>query len=214
MSGDGPDSKAALLRAPRRGEDRGAARRAMTREQICKAANRLFATVGYAAATMDQIANAAEIRRSTLYTHFADKEQILEAIGENYVIDVCDVIRRLPGPAPSDTEIGAWVADFADFVTSEPAPAELIMAVGMQPGTPQATARFGATMMRCFAEQFIAFERALQPGEGFRLAWAQATLAELGHALTHRARHGDDQTSRDRLAVATMLFGRFLREER
>ena len=60
----------------------------------------------------------------------------------------------------------------------------------------------------------MAFEKALLPGEGFRLAWVHATLGELGDALTFRARHGDVQASRDRLAVAAMLLGRFLREER
>ena len=215
MSRTPPDSKAAMLRAPREDDaSRWATRRAATRKQICEAANDLFVRESFLATTMDQIARAADIRRSTLYTHFADKDQILAAIGEDYVIDVCDMIRRLAGPVTSRGAIEEWVGAFDDFVTVRSAPAELIMAVGRQAQVPAAGAAFGATMMRCFAEQFIAFEKALRPGEGFRLAWAHATLGELGDALTHRARHGDDQPSRDRLAVATMLFERFLREER
>lgn len=185
-----------------------------TRQQICAAANDLFVRSSYGAATMEEIARAAGIRRSTLYTHFADKEQILSAIGEDYVIDVCAVIRRLQGPVPSAAAVAAWVDEFADFVSRRPGPAELVTAVGRQVHTPQASRDFGAAMIRCFAEQIIAFAKALGPGEGFRLAWALATISELAAAVLHRAAHGDAQLTRDRLAVASMLLTRFCREER
>ena len=141
-----------MLRAPRDDDgSRWSTRRALTRKQICEAANDLFVRTGFPATTMEQIARAADIRRSTLYTHFADKEQILAAIGADYVIDVCDMIRRLPGPVPDSAAIEAWVNDFAEFVAVTSAPAELIMAVGRQADVPAEGATFGATMMRCFA---------------------------------------------------------------
>ena len=59
-------------------------RRKATRERICSAAREIFLTQGYAAATVEQIALAAGVGRSTLYTHFGDKGDLLAAIADDY----------------------------------------------------------------------------------------------------------------------------------
>jgi AcrR family transcriptional regulator len=206
--------RAAALRAPRQVSDRGVDKRGRTRLKICAAANELFVAAGFGAVTMEQIAGVAGIRRSTLYTHFADKESILAAIAKDYVEEVCTVIRLLPGPVPDAATITAWLEAFVTFVEARPGPAELMMALGRHADVPQLGRDFGAAMLSCYAERLMAFEMALHDGEGFRLAWAHATLSELGGALTFRARQGNSPATRDRLAVAAMLFGRFVREER
>jgi AcrR family transcriptional regulator len=54
--------------------------RAARREEIVAAAARTFATEGYAAVGMRDVAEAVGIRGASLYHHFASKEEILFAI--------------------------------------------------------------------------------------------------------------------------------------
>lgn len=50
---------------------------ASTRERLVTAAFRLFAQQGYDATTVDQIAAAAEVGRTTFFRHFAGKEAVV-----------------------------------------------------------------------------------------------------------------------------------------
>src|SRR4051812_18395387 len=113
-----PGLRAAPARIPRRD---------VTRARICAAAREVFLTQGFAAATAEQIALAAGTRRSTLYNHFKDKNEILSAIADDYLEQVRAVVRRLPGPRPSRRQIDAWIADFAAFVLQERAPTLLLV---------------------------------------------------------------------------------------
>lgn len=49
---------------------------ALMREAICEAATAVLSEVGYAALTMDRVAEAAEVSKGTLYNYFADKEAL------------------------------------------------------------------------------------------------------------------------------------------
>lgn len=57
-----------------------AERRAATTEAILTAARRLFGTQGFAATTMDEIAEAAGIAKGAVYHHFKTKEAVFEAV--------------------------------------------------------------------------------------------------------------------------------------
>lgn len=59
-----------------------AERRAATREVILKAGRRLFGERGFAATTMDDIADAAQVAKGAVYHHFANKEAVFEAVFE------------------------------------------------------------------------------------------------------------------------------------
>src|SRR6516225_5182220 len=50
-----------------------------TRARILDAAMRLFAEVGYHAATNSMIADTARLTRGAMLYHFADREQLVEA---------------------------------------------------------------------------------------------------------------------------------------
>lgn len=189
-------------------------RRAATRSQVCAAANAMFVERGFASPTMDEIARRASIQRSTLYTHFRDKEAILAAIATDYIDKVREVIAALPGPVPTAAEIAVWLERFARFVGDHRGPSELIVSTAHLNDAPASSIKFGAEVMAAFAVRLTAFGKAIEPGESFREAWAQAVLRELGLALNYRASHGDTANARDRLGVAAMLFGRFVREER
>src|SRR5260370_40654414 len=57
-----------------------AGRRAATTEAILKAGRRLFGEQGFAATTMDDIAEAARVAKGAVYHHFATKETVFEAV--------------------------------------------------------------------------------------------------------------------------------------
>ena len=57
-----------------------AERRAATSEAILAAARRLFGTQGFAATTMDEIAEGASVAKGAVYHHFRTKEAVFEAV--------------------------------------------------------------------------------------------------------------------------------------
>jgi AcrR family transcriptional regulator len=66
------------------GPESDTADRGARRGQILDAARREFARRGYEATTVRDVARAAGIRPSSLYRHFASKQEILDAIIERY----------------------------------------------------------------------------------------------------------------------------------
>ncbi len=188
-------------------------RRAATRARIIDTANGLFFEQGFSSVTMEQIARAVDIRRSTLYLHFCDKEGILTAIAEDYSAKLRVVIARLPGPQPTREQIEQWVEDFAAFVSSERAATELLVSLSHMPNAPPPAMAFGEALKQMMAEQVTAFRRALEPGQPLAFAWAMSTLDGLGWALCHHARNGDCDISKSRLTVAAAALNRFVRGE-
>jgi AcrR family transcriptional regulator len=65
-----------------------AERRAATIEAILKAARRLFGERGFAATTMDEIAEAARVAKGAVYHHFTTKETLFEAVFEEVSRDL------------------------------------------------------------------------------------------------------------------------------
>jgi AcrR family transcriptional regulator len=51
--------------------------KAMTRERLISEAKRLFRERGYAATSLEQIAEAAEVTKGAIYGHFSSKEDLL-----------------------------------------------------------------------------------------------------------------------------------------
>jgi AcrR family transcriptional regulator len=188
-------------------------KRAVTRGRICEAASELFFDQGFTATTMEQIAEAVGIQRSTLYLHFREKEEVLAAIAANYTARLRVVVARLPGPDPTRDEIATWVGEMADFVMSQRAPTELLVSLSHLPKAPAAALAFGADMKLMMAERLAAFRRAVEPGNALAFAWAMAALDGLGWALCHYARAGRNAISRARLTVASEQLTRFVRGE-
>lgn len=186
-------------------------RRTATRSRICDAANGLFFDRGFAAVTMEEIAQTVGIRRSTLYLHFRDKEEVLGAIAEDYTAKLRPVIDRLPGPEPTREEIAEWVEDMARFVMQERAATELLVSLSHLPNAPAPALAFGRAFKDMMASRLAAFRRALEPGEALPFARAMAAVDGLGWALCHHARAGGDAVSRARLTVAADSLNRLLR---
>jgi AcrR family transcriptional regulator len=75
-----------------------------TREIILKEAQKLFARFGFNKATVDEIAAAAHIAKSTLYHHFSSKEEIFRAVIERESQDLARRIREGVESADSPKE--------------------------------------------------------------------------------------------------------------
>jgi AcrR family transcriptional regulator len=186
-------------------------RRAATRARICEAANHLFFEQGYALVTMDHIAQAADIRRSTLYLHFREKDEILAAIAQDYTAKLRPVIARLPGPAPSRQEIERWVEEFATFVSGEAEATELLVSLSHLAKAPAAALAFGNSLTEMMAQRLTAFAEAMQPGQHIAFARAMFAMDNLGWALCYHARRGQCPTSQARLSVAAENLNRVIR---
>ena len=103
------------------------AQRDLTRRRIKDAARNLFYEQHYDSTTMDEIAIAAGLRRSTLYLHYKDKAEILSEVIADYVPKAREVLSTLPGPAPSVPQVVTWIKKVAKFVAVERAPLSIIL---------------------------------------------------------------------------------------
>jgi AcrR family transcriptional regulator len=67
---------------------------ALAREDILRAAATAFATRGYQAATLQQIAAAAGFTAASLYTYFPGKEAIFRELGNTVISEIAAPFRR------------------------------------------------------------------------------------------------------------------------
>ena len=61
-----------------------------TREEILEAALDLFSVNGYEATSISQLADAVGIRKASLYSHFANKQDILDTVVETVLKGYAD----------------------------------------------------------------------------------------------------------------------------
>lgn len=105
------------------------AQRDLTRSRIVNAARTLFYEKHYDTATMDEIAAAAGLRRSTLYLHYKDKADILLELISEYGVKAKEMLATMPGPAPSLEQVRRWVGSIARFIAKERMPLSIILEV-------------------------------------------------------------------------------------
>ncbi len=189
-----------------------AARRAFSRAHICAAARQLFAENGYAATTMEQIGKVAGAPRSTLYTHFRDKEEILDTIADDYIAKLEQVVLHAPGPAPTRAEIDIWIDELAAFISEERLPTILFNGFGTGMDVPRAVKRIGECVMAALASRLPAFQLALTGGDEqlAAKAYAQVVVRELSLCCQTYALMGGGPIGASYLKVATDILHRFL----
>lgn len=188
-------------------------RRVATRARICRAANALFFERGFPVVTMEQIAAAADIQRSTLYLYFREKDEILAAIAEEFTAKVRAVAAQLPSPAPPIEDIQTWVGTFASLVAEERESTELLVTLSHLPNAPGPAVAFGQAFKEMMAERLAAFREAWEPDRHFASARAMFALDNLGWALCYFARTGPNPVSLARLSVAAENLNRVVRGE-
>jgi AcrR family transcriptional regulator len=84
-----------------------------TRDAIHYAAMRLFAERGFAGTTIDQIADAADVSRATVFTYFATKEDIVFGEAPQAVEALAAALRDVPSAIPAVREwlraLSGWI---------------------------------------------------------------------------------------------------------
>ena len=103
------------------------AQRDLTRACIKNAARSLFYERHFAATTMDEIAAAAGLRRSTLYLHYKDKAEILADVIADYTPKARASLATLPGPVPTLAQVQRWVRQIMRFQGEERAALSIIL---------------------------------------------------------------------------------------
>jgi AcrR family transcriptional regulator len=107
-------------------------KKAKTRRALVDAAARLFAERGVEATTMDDIARAAGMSRTSVFNYFGYKEMILCEIGARYVQEIAGpLLEDLDRPA--DVIFQDVAEGLADLATREPV---LIAAVARETSHP------------------------------------------------------------------------------
>jgi AcrR family transcriptional regulator len=93
-------------------------KKARTRAAIREQAMRLFEEQGYAATTVDQIAEAAEVSQSTFFRYFPTKEDVV--LTDDYDPLIADAIRAQPaGMHPIDAVIAGMRAVFGSLTAKD-----------------------------------------------------------------------------------------------
>lgn len=85
---------------------RNALTKAERREQILHAARDVFAKVGYARATVDDIVREARVARGTFYLYFDDKREALEELIQGFGIQISAAIVRIVTDDPKNPVSG------------------------------------------------------------------------------------------------------------
>jgi AcrR family transcriptional regulator len=156
-------------------------KRALTREAILAAAERLFEERGYDNVTVAEIADAANVSVKTLFVYFRSKEDL--AFADNDLIDV--LIAALAARPPGTSHAEAVAAALAAQVRAEGDPAAGLE--GFHRGYGQSVA-LQAGLLRMWAEYedritaFLADEAGTGPTPRMRLYAAQ--LIAIARTLT------------------------------
>ena len=94
-----------------------------TREQILEAALDLFAVNGYEATSISQLADVVGIRKASLYSHFANKQDILDTVVETVLKGYADhsIFVRADWDDPEFTKdkIGMYAEDVAELIQGQ-----------------------------------------------------------------------------------------------
>jgi AcrR family transcriptional regulator len=150
----------------------------MTRQRLLAEAERLFRERGYAATSLEQIAEAADVTKGAIYGHFSSKEDLLlSAIEAAPTRDYGAVLNDQTRPLRDRlAEFGAAMA--VDEATTDKAR----LAVGLEfiaalLRSPAALRRYGADLERRLGQLAADDEEQPLPGTTPLEAWA------IGHAL-------------------------------
>src|SRR5215470_155811 len=104
-----------------------------TRAEILASAERHFATRGYEATRLEDIATEVGIRRAAIFYHFGDKQELYAAVLDNIFGGWPDVLPSAGSVAERlEASLRAWI----DYIARRPSVARLILreAANAQPG--------------------------------------------------------------------------------
>ncbi len=158
---------------PRRTE-----RRRQTRERILEAAARLFGAIGYGGATMNAIAEAADVHVTTLFAHFKTKQELAFSLVDQGIERLAELIDDAKGRTPFFDFYRGLVLEMARQLARQGEPSVPVWReLGQDPELAFAWSRYERRQIELFAD-YIAHEYGLDPAADYRPQLvAGATLA-------------------------------------
>lgn len=187
------------------------AQRDLTRSRIKNAARDLFYENHYDTTTMDEIAVAAGLRRSTLYLHYKDKAEILSEVVADYAPNARAVLATLPGPQPSVEQIRRWIRKVVAFVDKERVPLSIILEMRRDRSYLAALDELTIELVSALGEQNQPFRDAMSAeADPVQRARAILLFQELTFTCEQFLDHPNDENSKALVAVTAEHFHGFL----
>jgi AcrR family transcriptional regulator len=135
-------------------QERRERERQQRREQIVKAARRLFRRNGYERTTMPAIASAAELAPGTLYLYFPSKQTLyVELLHEGYGVLERRFREAVAGAATPREQASALIDAFLRFAREAPDTFDIIFFILQEAGREIAEMREGREVMARLAAQ-------------------------------------------------------------
>jgi AcrR family transcriptional regulator len=141
-----------------------------TRTAIHEAAMKLFATQGFGGTTIDEIAEAANVSRATVFTYFPTKEEIVHGEGSAAIEDFAARLRDRPDGVSTIDMVRGWLEALSGWF--EP---ELVLQQRLAREVPAVGAR--RLQLHGEAERAIASSLEAELGPGQELAARLAATA-------------------------------------
>jgi len=201
-----PQSVSVKYRTPLR-----QAQRDLTRSRIKNAARELFHEQHYDTTTMDEIAAAAGLRRSTLYLHYKDKAQILAEVVADYRPRAQAVLATLPGPAPTVDQVRRWIRKVIAFVEKERVPLSIIVEMKRDSANSDVLDSLTIDLLAALGANNPAFASAALPVvDPLHRARALLLFQELTFTCEQALVHAGDDHARALVEVTAQHFQAFL----
>jgi len=120
-----------------------------TRAEIVAAAETQFATRGYEATRLEDIATQVGIRRAAIFYHFGDKQELYTEVLDDIF---GDWTAALPTGGGAAERLEASLVSWIDYIARRPSVARLILreAANAQPGTVSQFVRSGSATITWF----------------------------------------------------------------
>ncbi|GFZ76576.1 TetR/AcrR family transcriptional regulator [Nesterenkonia alkaliphila] len=178
--------------------------REQRRAQLLDCALRVFVAKGFHAASMDDIAESAQVSKPVLYQHFPGKHELFLDLLDKHLGQLQDELTSVLGGAETNKErVSGTVTAFYEFIARKDEAYRLIFAAGMDndPTVAERLERFHDALAFAIAE--VIADDTGQP-------MAEATM--LGHGLigmaTTAARHWSKLSERPDLETSAQLTSR------
>jgi len=121
------------------------------RERVIETATTMFVRSGYSSVSMREIAASLGVSKAALYYHFADKQTLMLAILEGYLLDIQRLIEEQVLPRQTCRE---RIGSFVRLVFAQPPGTRAIMRLASQESG-KLTPVIRATFLESYHKRFI-----------------------------------------------------------
>lgn len=128
--------------------------RHLTREKLLQAAMDIFIAKGYHAASVDDVARQAGVSKGLLYHYFSGKEGLLEAMVNNRIQEVVEVMEEAEAKETPSGQLRHIVEASLDKVRRKPEVFRFYLHLQTQPESDHVLAGYAAKLVEENARQF------------------------------------------------------------